>query len=70
MLSKGAERLAIGYTSFGSCRMQGVNQLAWATDVIGKLQAGWARDRLDELLPEASARSSLVAPAAGNADAS
>lgn len=50
--------------------MHGVNQLAWATGVIGRLQAGWPRDRLDELLPEASARSSLVAPAAGYADAS
>lgn len=36
------------YTIFGSCRMQGVNPLAWPTDVIGKLQAGWPRARLDE----------------------
>ncbi|XXU52384.1 transposase [Sorangium sp. So ce1078] len=50
---KGAERLAIGYTIFGSCRMHGVNPLVWATDVIGKLQAGWPRKRLDELLPDA-----------------
>jgi hypothetical protein len=49
---KGAERLAVGYTIFGSCRMHGVNPLAWATDVISKLQAGWPRSRLDELLPE------------------
>jgi hypothetical protein len=25
----------------------------WATDVIGKLQAGWPRERLNELLPDA-----------------
>jgi hypothetical protein len=43
---KGAERLAVGYTVFGSCRMHGVNSLQWATDVIGKLQAGWPRSRL------------------------
>ncbi|XXU61271.1 IS66 family transposase [Sorangium sp. So ce1078] len=67
---KGAERLAVGHTVFGSCRMHGVNPLAWATDVIGKLQAGWSRERLDELLPDAWARASLAAPAADDADAS
>ncbi|XXT56513.1 IS66 family transposase [Sorangium sp. So ce590] len=67
---KGAERLAVGYTVFGSCRMHGVNPLAWATEVIGKLQAGWPRERLDELLPDAWARASLAAPAADDADAS
>ncbi len=67
---KGAERLAVGYTVFGSCRMHGVNPLAWATEVIGKLQAGWPRERLDELLPDAWARASLAAPAAGDADTS
>lgn len=66
---KGAQRLAVGYTIFGSCRMHGVNPLAWATDVIGKLQAGWPRGRLDELLPDAWARSSRAAPSAGDADA-
>ncbi|XXT63878.1 transposase domain-containing protein [Sorangium sp. So ce590] len=67
---EGAKRLAVGYTSFGSCRMHGTNPLAWATDVIGKLQAGWPRERLDELLPAAWARASLASPAAGDADAS
>jgi transposase len=65
---KGAERLATGYTVFGSCRMHGVNPLAWATDVIGKLQAGWRRERLDELLPDAWARRSRGDPTAGGAD--
>ncbi|AUX30312.1 uncharacterized protein SOCE836_024120 [Sorangium cellulosum] len=50
--------------------MHGVNPLAWATDVIAKLQAGWPRERLDELLPDAWARASLAAPATGDADAS
>jgi len=53
---KGAERLAVGYTVFAACRMHDVNPLAWATDVITKLQAGWPRSRLDELLPHAWAR--------------
>jgi transposase len=49
---KGAERLAIAYTVFGSCNMNGINPLAWATDVIRKLQDGWPKNRLDELLPD------------------
>jgi transposase len=49
---KGAERLAVGYTVFGSCHKHGVNPLAWATDVITKLQDGWPLSRLDELLPD------------------
>jgi hypothetical protein len=49
--------------------MHGVNPLAWATDVISKLQAGWPRDRLDELLPDAWASTSRAAPSAGDADA-
>jgi len=32
--------------------MHGVNPLDWATDVISKLQAGWPRARLDELVPD------------------
>jgi transposase len=48
---KGAERLAIGYTITGSCHMNGVNPLAYITDVIEKLQSGWPSNRLDELLP-------------------
>ena len=50
---KGAERLAVGYTVFGTCEMLGVNPLAWAMDVIEKLQAGWPKARIDELLPDA-----------------
>ena len=49
---KGAERIAIGYTITGSCHMNGVNPLAYMTDVIEKLQSGWPSNRLDELLPD------------------
>lgn len=63
---KGAERLALGYTVFAACRMHNVNPLAWATDVITKLQAGWPRSRLDELLPHLWARAQA---ATSNSDA-
>ncbi|WP_441293204.1 hypothetical protein ACSRUE_36280 [Sorangium sp. KYC3313] len=35
----------------------------------GKLQAGSPRERLDELLPDAWAKSSRAAPSTGDADA-
>lgn len=63
---KGAERLAVGYTVFAACRMHDVNPLAWATDVITKLQAGWPRSRLDELLPHIWARAQAAATSATN----
>ncbi|HVR02119.1 MAG TPA: IS66 family transposase [Polyangia bacterium] len=53
---QGAERLAVAYTVFGSCHVNGVDPLAWATDVIDKLQRGWPTSRLDELLPDAWAK--------------
>jgi transposase len=53
---KGAERLAIAYTLFGSCHLNGVDPLAWGTDAIAKLQAGWPMSRIDELLPDAWAK--------------
>ncbi|XXR81681.1 transposase domain-containing protein [Sorangium sp. So ce394] len=49
--------------------MHGANPLAWATDAIGRLQEGWPRERLDELLPDAWASSARTAPIAGDADA-
>jgi transposase len=57
---KGAERLAVAYTVFGSCHIHGVNTLAYATDVIRKLQDGWPMDRLDELLPDAWAKTTAT----------
>jgi transposase len=63
---KGAERLAIGYTVFGACRMHGVDPLAWATDVIAKMQQGWPRSRLDELMPDVWAKQRASDAAASN----
>jgi transposase len=63
---KGAQRLAIGYTVFGACRMHGVDPLAWATDVIAKLQQGWPRSRLDELMPDIWAKRRASDAAASN----
>jgi transposase len=61
---KGAERIADAYTVLGSCHMHGVDPLAWATDVLQKLQDGWPTDRLDELLP-----GTWVAPAPAESEA-
>ena len=66
---KGAERLAIGYTLFAECRRYGVDPLAWTTDVLCKLQEGWPRSRLDELLPDAWANAHAVRAAATEAHA-
>ena len=49
---KGAERIAVAYTVLGTCHMNGVNPIAYLTDVITKLQDGWPKSRLDELLPQ------------------
>ncbi len=48
---KGAERIAVACTVLGTCHKNGVDPLAYLTDVITKLQAGWPVARLDELLP-------------------
>jgi hypothetical protein len=65
---KGAKRLAIAYTVFGSCHKHGVNPLAWATDVISKLQDGWPKARLDELLPDAWTKSTAAVQAEPSSD--
>jgi hypothetical protein len=49
----GASRLAVAYTLLGSCHMRGIDPLAYLTDVIDKLQNGWPRSQLSELLPDA-----------------
>lgn len=66
---KGAERLAIGYTVLASCRMHGIDPLAWTIDVIRKLQDGWSRSRLDELLPDAWAKAPPADTTTPEADA-
>jgi transposase len=59
----------VAYTVFGSCHMHGINTLAWATDVIRKLQEGWPKDRLDELLPDVWAKTTATARTAAVLDA-
>ncbi|EYF05740.1 putative transposase [Chondromyces apiculatus DSM 436] len=66
---KGAERLAVAFTVFRSCSMHAVNPLTWATDVLTKLQDGWPRSRLDELLPDAWARAHAAASEAPSSSA-
>jgi hypothetical protein len=47
----GAERAAILYSLTRTCALQGVSPLAYLTDVLRKLAAGWPQSRIDELLP-------------------
>lgn len=49
---KGAERIAIVWTVVATCRLHGVDPQAYLTDVLFKLQNGWLRSRLEELMPE------------------
>jgi transposase len=62
----GAERAATAYTLLGTCALNGVEPRAYLTDVLLKLQSGWMRSRLDELLPPnwlaAAPASARVAP--------
>jgi transposase len=50
--NKGAERIAMAHTLLGTCHMNGVNPLAYLTDIIDKLQNGWPQACLDELHPD------------------
>jgi len=65
---EGARRLAIAYTVLASCHRCGVDPLAYATDVIDKVQNGWPLLRMAELLPDVWTRPASV-PAAPGADA-
>jgi len=42
----------VAYSVPGTCHMNGVNPLAYLTDIIEKLQNGWPNSRLDEILPD------------------
>jgi hypothetical protein len=46
-----ARRAANLYSLTRTCAQYGIPPLAYFTDVLGKLAAGWAEERLDELLP-------------------
>jgi transposase len=47
-----AARAAVLYTITRTCALRGVEPLAYLTDVLRKLAAGWPQRRLDELLPD------------------
>ncbi|MBM4028149.1 MAG: IS66 family transposase [Planctomycetes bacterium] len=47
-----AARAAVLYTITRTCALRGVPPLAYLTDVLRKLAAGWPQSRLDELLPD------------------
>lgn len=49
---EGARRLAIGYTVVQTCLLNGVNPEEYIADVLVKLQGGWLKSRLHELLPD------------------
>jgi len=53
---EGAERAAVAFTILATCRMHGVNPVAYIADVLRKLAAGWAMSRIDEILPDVWAR--------------
>jgi len=58
---QGAERAAVIYTVFGTCRLHGIDPWGYVRDVFEKLAAGWRQNRIAELLPPTWAR--LHAPA-------
>lgn len=47
---RGAERIAIMYSLFGTCKMNDVNPLEWLTDVLGRINE-YPINRIHELLP-------------------
>ena len=49
---EGGRRAAMMYSFMSSCRLLGIDPLAWLTDVLDKLTSGWLQSRLHELLPE------------------
>jgi transposase len=48
----GATDIADARTIINTCKRAGVDPLAYATDVIVKLQGGWPKSRIAELLPD------------------
>ena len=48
---RAAERAAVLYSLTRTCALHGVSPLAYLTDVLRKLAAGWPQSRIDELLP-------------------
>jgi transposase len=48
---RGAERAAIALTVLGTAVLQGVDPLAYVTDVLRKIAGGWPSNRIDDLMP-------------------
>jgi transposase len=64
----GAQRLADVFTVLATCRMHGVNPQDYLTDTLRKIQNGWPKSRIAELMPDAwqaarVAANNLAAPA-------
>jgi transposase len=57
-----ARRAAVLYSITRTCALRGVEPLAYLTDILPKLAAGWPQSRIDELLP--GHRQPPAAPAA------
>ena len=53
----GAENWAVIASLFETCKLNGVDPLAWTTDVLTKLVNRWPASRIDELMPWAWANS-------------
>ena len=48
---RGGEDAAILHSLVRTCLLNDVDPVAWLTDVLGKIAAGWPRSRISELLP-------------------
>jgi transposase len=59
----GAKRIADVCTVLATCRLHGVEPQSYLTDVIRKIQNGWPRSRLHELMPETWQAARSAAPA-------
>ena len=55
-----ADRIATACTILGSAHLNGIDPLAYLTDVIAKLQVGWPMSRIDELLPDVWSKAAIA----------
>ena len=61
---QGAENWGIIASFIETCKLNGVNPLAWLTDVLTKLVNRWPARRIDELMPWAYVKAETQAQAA------
>lgn len=57
----GAQRAAALYTVLRTCALHKVDAYSYVKDVLDKLAAGWPKERIAELLPDAWAASRAAA---------